>query len=382
MEAQEDILIVDDNPANLRLLSQMLLGSGYNVRAVKGGGRALESIRALPPSLILLDIRMPEMDGYEVCERLKADENTQDIPVIFISALDEIQDKVKAFEIGGVDYITKPFQLEEVLVRTQTHLALRKLQKQLQETNDKLARELDLAGNVQTSFMPRNLPEIPGWQFSVELKPARETSGDFFDINQLPNGEMVILVADVLDKGVGAALFMALSWALFRTYAEELSTQPEKVFSEVNRHILEDTHAKQFVTSFFGLLNPTNGELVYCNAGQTPPILMRSEGENQHELLMNTGPPLGLFEDQVWERRSVTVQPGDVLVLYTDGITEAQNPQGGFFSVERLVESVKKSARDSAQDIQNNIFYEVDRFVGQSAQDDDIALIVITRADM
>jgi sigma-B regulation protein RsbU (phosphoserine phosphatase) len=97
---------------------------------------------------------------------------------------------------------------------------------------------------------------------------------------------------------------------------------------------------------------------------------------------MNTGPPLGLFEDQVWERRSVTVQPGDVLVLYTDGITEAQNPQGGFFSVERLVESVKKSARDSAQVIQDNIFYEVDRFVGQAAQDDDIALIVITRAEV
>ena len=138
-----DILIVDDTPANLRLLSQMLTERGYKVRAVLSGPQALMAAQAAPPDLILLDIRMPEMDGYEVCQRLKTGEQTRDIPVLFISALSETEDKIKAFTAGGVDYITKPFQFEEVLARVQTHLALRNLHRQLQAANAELARQID-----------------------------------------------------------------------------------------------------------------------------------------------------------------------------------------------------------------------------------------------
>ena len=126
--SKADILIIDDTPTNLSLLSQMLTAQGYGVRLAKNGPRALESARLLPPDLILLDIRMPGMDGFEVCTRLKEDESTREVPVIFISALDDVMDKVRGFQVGGIDYITKPFQLEEVLVRTETHLALRRLQ--------------------------------------------------------------------------------------------------------------------------------------------------------------------------------------------------------------------------------------------------------------
>ena len=133
--AQENLLIVDDKPANLRLLASMLVEQGYKVRSAINGPLALTATQAAPPDMILLDINMPEMNGFEVCERLKADEGTREIPVIFISALDETADKVKAFNVGGVDYITKPFQLEEVLARVETHLALRRLQKQLQDAN-------------------------------------------------------------------------------------------------------------------------------------------------------------------------------------------------------------------------------------------------------
>jgi len=138
-----DILIVDDTPDNLRLLSQMLAERGYKVRAVLDGEHALAAARAVPPDLVLLDIRMPGMDGYEVCRRLKADPRTQDIPVLFISALGETQDKVKALALGGVDYITKPFQLAEVLARVETHLTLHNLRRQLQATNAELAARLE-----------------------------------------------------------------------------------------------------------------------------------------------------------------------------------------------------------------------------------------------
>jgi len=226
-----DVLIVDDTPANLHLLSKILAEQGYRVRPVPDGSLALAAAQAEAPDLILLDIRMPEMDGYQVCEHLKGDAKTRDIPIIFISALDATQDKVKAFTVGGVDYITKPFQCEEVLARVETHLALRRLtqqlqaaNKQLEKANSKMERELALAGEVQASFLPHELPDIPGWQLAVRLEPSRETCGDFYDVNLLPNGRLGFLVADVVDKGAGAALFMALSWILIRTYVAEYPT--------------------------------------------------------------------------------------------------------------------------------------------------------------
>ncbi len=137
---KENILIIDDQPANLRILNIMLSEYGYQPRVALNGQMALRSTLKTRPDLILLDIRMPDMDGYEVCKRLKADEQTRDIPIIFISALDEIQDKVKAFTSGGVDYITKPFQVDEVLARVKTHLALCAMQKQLREQNIQLEK--------------------------------------------------------------------------------------------------------------------------------------------------------------------------------------------------------------------------------------------------
>lgn len=137
-----DLLLVDDTPDNLRLLSLMLTENGYKTRKVINGERALQAVEVVTPDLILLDINMPDINGYEVCRRLKKSDKTRDIPVIFISALDDVFDKVKAFQAGGVDYITKPFQVEEVLARVNTHLNIRKLQKQLQQQNSQLQEEI------------------------------------------------------------------------------------------------------------------------------------------------------------------------------------------------------------------------------------------------
>ncbi len=379
MAERAKILIVDDEPFNVDYLEQELEDFDYDTISAESGREALERAITEVPDLILLDIRMPEMDGYEVCEHLKADAQTRDIPIIFISALDATQDKVRAFTAGGVDYVTKPFQVEEVLARVETHLALRKLQRQLQDANRKMAQELALAGEVQTSFLPRKLPDIPGWQLSVTLKPARETSGDFYDVNLLPNGRLGILVADVVDKGVGAALFMALSWILIRTYATEYPTQPELVLSAVNRRILKDTDGDQFVAVFYGVLDPATGTLVYCNAGHCPPYLISAQNSNDVQKLMRTGIPLGILEDGTWEQGVVQLAPGDVLVLYTDGITDAENEKGTFFGPERLLGSVQANLGRSAQEMQDTLMAEVHEFVGDAPQFDDIALVVVVR---
>ena len=154
--AKEDILIVDDTLPNLRLLVAMLTEQRYKVRGVPNGPTALTAARLAPPDLILLDINMPEMNGYEVCQALKTDETTQDIPVIFISALDEVLDKVRAFNVGGVDYIAKPFQVEEVLVRVQTHLTLRKLQQELRQKNARLQQEMAERQQAQAELQKVN----------------------------------------------------------------------------------------------------------------------------------------------------------------------------------------------------------------------------------
>jgi sigma-B regulation protein RsbU (phosphoserine phosphatase) len=381
-----DILIVDDTPANLHLLSKMLTEQGYRVRPVPDGSLAVAAVQAEAPDLILLDIRMPDMDGYQVCERLKGDAETCDIPIIFISALDATQDKVKAFTVGGVDYVTKPFQCEEVVARVETHLALRRLQTQLQDANKKLSeanrkmeRELSLAGEVQASFLPHELPDIPGWQLAVTLKPTRETSGDFYDVNPLMDGRLGIVIADVVDKGAGAALFMALSWILIRTYAAEYPLNPELVLSAVNRRILEDTEAKQFVTVFYGVLDPVTGSLVYCNAGHCWPYIVKARGNGAVQPLRSTSMALGVAEDMISEQATTQLSPGDVLVLYTDGVTEAQNGQGMFFDEDRLLGCVQANLGRSAQDIQSGIMAKVCEFVGEAPQFDDIALMIVIR---
>jgi sigma-B regulation protein RsbU (phosphoserine phosphatase) len=383
--ARKSILIVDDTPANLRLLSQMLAEQGYHVRPVPDGPLALAAVRAEPPDLILLDIRMPEMDGYQVCEQLKADAQTCDIPIIFISALDAAQDKVRAFHAGGVDYVTKPFQTAEVLARVETHLALRELQKQLLDANERMAQELSLAGEIQASFLPRELPGMPGWQLAATLQPARQASGDFYDFVSLPDARLGIVMADVSDKGAGAALYMALSCTLIRTYAQQYPTQPELVLGAVNRRILADTNAMQFVTVFYGILELATGTLVYGNAGHCPPLHFRAASEGEPQELGATGMALGILEDRTWRRKTVQIDPGDLLVFYTDGITEAYRELPLLFGGERLLESVRAtlgtagSQRPSAQQIQDRILADVHRFVGGAPQSDDIALTILIR---
>jgi sigma-B regulation protein RsbU (phosphoserine phosphatase) len=375
----ETVLIVDDLPANLRLLSQMLTGRGYRVRAATSGARALESVAIESPHLILLDIRMPEMNGFEVCEQLKADPRSRDIPVIFISALTEVEDKVSAFRSGGIDYITKPFQVEEVLARIETHLALRRLQSELREANARFAHELALAATVQASFLPAELPQPPGWQVAARLKPARATSGDFYDLFPLPGDKLAMVIADVVDKGAAAALYMALSWSLLRTYAAANPDRPEEVLRAVNGRLLQDAHATQFVTVFYGVLDPADGTLIYANAGQNPPLLVTDPADTAPVPLKNTGTALGILEAGTWERRQVIAPPGSVLALYTDGITEAENGGLGFFGLERLSASVQLRVGRPAAVILDGILADVARFAAGAPQPDDIALVVVTR---
>src|SRR5207248_5052782 len=185
----------------------------YRVRPVPSGKLALLAAGRDPPDLILLDINMPEMNGYEVCEHLKADDKLKGIPIIFISALTEQLDKVKSFAVGGVDYITKPFQMEELHARVETHLKLRRLQIELEESNTRLAkantrmsRDLKAAARIQETFLPRGVPRVPGADFAWIYRPCDELAGDGLNVIPIGEDQVALYILDVSGHGVASAL--------------------------------------------------------------------------------------------------------------------------------------------------------------------------------
>jgi serine phosphatase RsbU (regulator of sigma subunit) len=242
-----------------------------------------------------------------------------------------------------------------------------------------ISQELRLAGQIQASFLPNKFPPIPGWQLAVTLLPARDTSGDFFDVIELSDGRLGIIVADVADKGVGSALYMALSRTLLRTYAEEYDADPDVVFFAANNRLLKDARANLFITIFYGILDPEQGTITYCNAGHIPPFLIRRSDQDSVDSLARTGMPMGVEADSTWNTETVQIDPGDILVIYTDGIPDAQDEAGNFFNDEAIINLARENTGRLAFEIQSTIIEEVQDFSGDSPQTDDITLMVLVR---
>jgi serine phosphatase RsbU (regulator of sigma subunit) len=241
-----------------------------------------------------------------------------------------------------------------------------------------MTRELKKARQVQESLLPENTPNLPGWQLEVVLKPAHETSGDFYDFLPFTAGKTGLVIADVTDKGTSAALFMALGRSLWRTFAVDHPDEPALTMAETNRRILADTHGGLYISLFYAVLEPSSGSLIYCNAGHLPGLLLRVK-DGSIERLETTGMPLGALEDAEWKQRKVVVGPGDCLVLYTDGITEAQNEAEEFFGQDRLEDALKTQLGRPAREVRDAILAQVAGWVGQAPQFDDITLMVVSR---
>jgi len=281
-----------------------------------------------------------------------------------------------------------PLDLEPALqvLAAQIATALHRADEQIQTlAHQKMVQELDFAWQIQTSFLPDTLPQIEGWQLAAILKPCKETSGDFYDVIPLPNGRLGILIADVTDKGMGAALFMALSHTLIRTYAFEHQNQPDVVLQATNKRILSDTHNDMFVTVFYGILDLDTGLLTYANAGHNPPYLFkakypdRSRESVKSQGLRNTGMPLGILDEASWEAEAIVLDHGDTLIMYTDGVTEAQNQKGELFGDYRLIKATQDNFSATAAAIQDAVLATVDQFSDTDAQCDDETLVIVKR---
>jgi serine phosphatase RsbU (regulator of sigma subunit)/DNA-binding NarL/FixJ family response regulator len=245
--------------------------------------------------------------------------------------------------------------------------------------HQKVAQELALAGQIQASFLPEDLPDLAGWQFAATIEPARETSGDFYDFIPLPNELWGVVIADVADKGLGAALYMSLGRSLIRTYATEYPNRPDLVLLATNRRLLSDASAGLFITSFYGVLDPLSGTLTYCNAGHNPPYLIRDREEALIQMLPKTGMVLGVTEEGSWEQSEVQLAQGDTLLFYTDGFIDVQDPAGAPYGEKRLRETVVAHVGHSAQEFKAGLVRELHDFMGDAPQADDITLVVIVR---
>jgi len=383
---QVSILVVDDTPANLQVLAGMLKDRGYKVRPVPSGKLALLAAQRDPPDLILLDINMPEMNGYEVCEQLKANEVLKSIPVIFISALTEQLDKVKAFAMGGVDYLTKPFQMEELHARVETHLKLRRQQVELEEysrelvlTRERLKLDLALAREVQRGFLPLRLLEVPGYDFFAHYESAYEIGGDYYDFILLPQQRVAVLLGDVAGKGVVAALLMAKLCADARFC---MLSEPDlaAAVTKLNALILRSGIADRFVTLVAAVLDPATHTVALVNAGHPSPLIYRRATRTVEEAISTeaTGLPLGVMDGYEYGSSSIQLQPGDSIMAFTDGVTEATDVRDFQLQTKGLYAAVQGESY-STRELGEQVVKVVKQFTTGRSQSDDIALVAFGR---
>jgi serine phosphatase RsbU (regulator of sigma subunit) len=379
------ILIVDDNQLNRMVLTRALAEQGYTSASAEHGQRALEMLRADAFDVVLLDIVMPEMDGYQVLQTLKQDATLRDLPVIVISALDEIESAIRCIEMGAEDYLPKPFNPVLLRARLGASLEKKRLRDQEHLYLQGLERELEIGRRIQFSFLPDEIPQPPGWEIAARFQPARQVSGDLYDVFLMRDPRHIgIVIADVCDKGVGAALFMALFRTLIRATATldfaRARFNPgiilKKVVTLTNNYIAR-THAQanMFASVFFAILDPATGALTYINAGHEPPIIFNARGVRAQ--LARTGMVVGLMPDRPYTVRRARLKPGDILLAFTDGVTDAMNARGESFDRERLLTLLTPA---SAADLLDAIETRVRAHIADANQFDDITMLAVRRS--
>ena len=371
----DSILLVDDQPANLQLLSQTLESLGSKLLFAKNGESALAIAQKARPDLILLDIMMPGIDGFEVCRRLKANPDTRKIPVIFLSALDETGDKVRGLQLGAVDYVAKPFQPEEVIARVNTHLTIHRLSSEVQQQRDELEHELQVVSQLQRNLLPERLPEIGGLKLAVHYETSRYAGGDYYDVVALPDGRLAILVADAEGHSAPATVMMAMTCALFRSCSTCLG-EPDRMLSYINENLCK-VNKGSFVTALYAVYDASCRTLKMARAGNPLPIRYRPSEKSATELSCEGVLIMGLESYTEVPVTEVTLQPGDRLLFYTDGVTDRFSETREPYGIDRLLQQFGASDADNPAGILKGIIDDLSRFAGTRPADDDQAMLMM-----
>jgi phosphoserine phosphatase RsbU/P len=374
---QKLILIVDDTPINIGVISGALKDS-FATKVATSGEKALAIASGKErPDLILLDIMMPEMDGYEVCRRLKANPDTRDIPVIFLTSQTEAEDETKGFQVGAVDYVHKPFSAAVVKARVRTHLMLREAHAQIAKQLVEISTELEMARQIQLSILPSTTPKINGMEIVARYIPMTSVAGDFYDFIVQDERHLGILIADVSGHGLPAALIASMLQVALTAQTSHVS-EPGKVLAGLNRALC-GKFQQNFVTAAYVYLDLEKNVLKYAGAGHPPVLIWRKSAGIASQLLEN-GLVLGQFDDATYDSIEIPIEVGDRFVLYTDGIPETFSPDGEEFGTDRFLRFMDANTRLEAGPFADALLLELARWLDRppgEGHKDDISLLVV-----
>ena len=397
----QTILAVDDDVDILDLLEISLDSDGYNVITAVNGLDAIEKAKSHVPDLILLDLMMPKMDGFEVIDNLRSNSQTRAIPVIMLTARALINEKLQGLDAGADDYITKPFDLKELTARIKAVLGRTQPTKYINpligamgdwfsETGvEQLATHLKTAATIQQRLLPQAPPNLPGFDISGVLRSSTSVSGDFYDFIPFDDGCLGIVIADVRGKGIPAALLMVMIRTALRLVCRQESS-PAAVIKSINDLLVIDTEPDLFATMVYGILDPKTLSFTYSNAGHCHPLHLKDTGvHNKRKLgvkgtklkihqLRTGGMVAGSFDFAEFENETVQLECGDTILFYTDGFTEAEREtDGAFYGEERLLDVIRSSKNLSAEMICRTIEDNLVDFIGRKQQTDDLTLVVL-----
>jgi sigma-B regulation protein RsbU (phosphoserine phosphatase) len=372
------VLLVDDAKANLDILVEGLK-SDHKLSLALNGESALQIAGRTPPDLVLLDIMMPGIDGYEVCRRLRQMPETAEVPIMFLSSLEEVQNKTRGFEAGANDYLTKPFEMLEVKARVKSLLKAKAYNDAVKE---QIASELRISREIQMGMLPHDFAAFEKHfrvGFGALLEPAREVGGDLYGVCAAGPERLVLFIGDVSGKGIPASLFMVRAISLARLLARDI-VEPERILARLNNELSSDNPSGMFVTFLCGVYQPASGRLALANAGHCRPALLRAD-ETPCWAVKDLGTALGFEHGIEFQRTELNMRDGDTLILYTDGVSEAFNTLEECYGTERLLSDAAGLADQLAPDLSAGLLRKVRTFAAGAPQSDDIAILIMKIGD-
>lgn len=387
------LLVVDDNEMNRDLLSRRLEKKGHRVEVAEGGVQALEMIEDDVFDLVLLDIMMPGIDGFEVLEEIRGDHGPSELPVIMATAKTESEDIVAALKIGANDYVTKPFDFPVVLARVQTQLALKKSRDELARAHQRMKRDLEAAAAIQQTLLPVKEPEIVGARCAWRYVPCDELAGDTLNVVPLSDGITGLFVLDVSGHGVPSSLLSVTLSGLMSGVSDPSSVlwkresdgglgrvaTPAEVASELSRRFPYNQETHQYFTMVYGILDADRRLFTYVSAGHPPIVHLRRESEPT--LYTSTGPPVALVPailgPSEYEESTIELEAGDRFYLFSDGIPEAHESDNEEFGNERIAQLLQSCFDEDLDESITSLLDQVWDWGGGVGPGDDVSILAI-----
>jgi len=369
---KKSVLVIDDSKLNRAIVRNTLGKHDMDVTEASDGIEGLELLDRKRFDLVLVDIIMPNLDGFGFIERFKGKLRSDFTPVILMTGSEDLNTKIKGLNIGADDYLIKPLNENELSARVNSLIRLKKTHDELYEKNLLIKKELDIAKKVQEFIIPRDFSYVSYPSVNGRYLPIEDIGGDFFDCYRLGD-DTGILIADVTGHGIPAAMVMTMAKMMFGLYAAQIDS-PSVLLSRVNNELRKLILDNQYITAFYLIYDAEKRQLRFTNAGHARPLYYRRSSGKM--LALDTdGLFVGIKDDTEYEEKTLTVQEGDRLFLYTDGITELKNPKREEFGEKRLARYIMDNADVTGAAFCDGLLSEVRFFSGGELPNDDIAFL-------